>query len=106
MSMPFLSRLERTQLQAISRLAYCNPFLPERSACERAVLGADFVEGEPVGSYRPDKPGPRANIWHIQQKLEAISEKLRSRLLQPAELREPDLVFYEDCVLHMLNTRY
>ena len=41
MSMAFLNRAERAQLEAISRLAFCNPFLPERVACEHAVLGSN-----------------------------------------------------------------
>ena len=43
---------ERMLLRAVSTLAYCNPFLPERIDAERAILGIDFVEGEPVWSMR------------------------------------------------------
>ena len=32
---------------------------------ERAVLGDEFVEGEPVWSYRAEHPEPRANVWRI-----------------------------------------
>jgi len=48
--MPFLSSAPRALLQAVSELAYCNPFLTERVELERAVLGAELHEGEPVWS--------------------------------------------------------
>src|SRR5260370_742497 len=53
--MAFLSASERAFLRAVSQLAYCNPFLPERIECERAALGAEFVEGEPVWSLPVDQ---------------------------------------------------
>ena len=77
--MALLTRSERTQLEAISKLAFCNPFLPDRVACERAVLGAEFVEGEPVWSYRADQPGPRENVWRVYRRLDALSTEIRTR---------------------------
>jgi len=103
--MSFLSRTERSFLRAVSQLAYCNPFLPERIESERAALGADFVEGEPVWSLPVDQPErPRANAWLIAGKLEPLVEQLRARL--SAEVREEDLALYEDGVLHLLYQRY
>src|ERR1039457_2289953 len=84
--MPFLAASQRSLLRAVTGLGYCNPFLPERVKWERAALGAEFVEGEPVWSYRFDQPQPRPR--------------------QPAGPREPDLVLYEDAVLYLLYTRY
>src|SRR6202790_5854300 len=99
--MSFLSRTERSFVRAVSQLAYCNPFLPERIECERAALGADFVEGEPVWSLPVDQPErPRANAWLIVGKLEPLVEQLRAKL--SADVREEDLALYEDGVLHLL----
>src|SRR5262245_46053123 len=106
MSMAVLNRQERAQLEAIARLAYCNPFLPDRRACEHAVLGPEFVDEEAVWSYRPNKPGPRAHVWRIYRRIEALAEDLRSRLLRADCPRDSDLQLYEDCVLHMLYTRH
>ena len=103
----FLSAAERSFLSAVSQLAYCNPFLPERAECERAALGADYVEGEPVWSLSvvdPDRP--RANVWRINARLEPLAEQLRARLLAETKVREPDLVLYEDAVIHLLYNRY
>jgi transcriptional regulator with AAA-type ATPase domain len=103
---PFLDPIQRSLLQAVSRLGYGNPFLPERVENERAVLGSDFVEGEPVWSYRSDQQGPRENVWRIYARLEPVLEQLRSRLAGGAEAPESDLVLYEDAVLQLLYTRY
>ena len=55
--MAFLSRSERTLLHAVSQLAYCNPFLPERVGWERAAQGGDFMEGEPEWSLPVEHRG-------------------------------------------------
>jgi hypothetical protein len=103
--MSFFSRNERAFLRAVSQLAYCNPFLPERVECERAALGSEFVEGEPVWSLPVDQPErPRANVWRIVERLEPLAGQLRSRL--SADVGEADLRLYEDAVLHLLYQRY
>jgi DNA-binding NtrC family response regulator len=104
--MMFISGTERGFLCAVSQLAYCNPFLPERVQLEREALGPEFVEGEPVWSYSADRPGPRENVWRVQERLEPLAEAIRDRLSNGREIREPDLVLYEDAVLHLLYTRY
>ena len=104
--MVLLTDAQRTVLESVSSLGYCNPFLPERVEHERAVLGPEFVEGEPVWSYRIEQPGPRENVWRIYRKLEPLAEELRSRLSRGARARDHDLVLYEDAILHLLYTRY
>jgi transcriptional regulator with AAA-type ATPase domain len=104
--MVFLTDALCALLESISNISYANPFLPERVSHERAVLGDEFVEGEPVWSYRLEQPGPRENVWRIYRKLEPLAEDLRNRLYRGARPREQDLVLYEDAVLHLLYTRY
>jgi hypothetical protein len=105
MYMAFLTNSQRTFLQGVSRLGYANPFLPERVECERAVLGAEFLEGEPVWSYRAEHPEPRANVWRILARLEPLAERLRARLSAGLEAREQDLHLYEDAALQLLYQR-
>jgi transcriptional regulator with AAA-type ATPase domain len=100
------SRAQRNLLETVSRLAYCNPFLPDRVAAERAALGSEFVEGEPVWSYRVDQPGPRENVWRIYRRIEPVLVEMRGRLRSGIGAQERDLALYEDCVLHLLYTRY
>src|SRR5215472_2207972 len=100
---PFLVPNERRFLQAVSALAACNPFLPERTQCERAALGDEFVEGEPVWSLPVDDPEkPRANVWRIVERLEPLVAQLRERLRAGAGPSSRDLVLYEDGVLHWM----
>lgn len=105
--MAFLSANQRPLLEAVSRLAYANPFLPERVASERAVLGAEFQEGAPVWSQQVDDPeARRVNELRIEARLEPLAEQLRSRLSAGEEARAQDLTLYEDAVLYLLYQRY
>ncbi len=105
--MTFLAPPQRAFLQAISQLAYANPFLPEWVEFERAVLGDAFIEGEPVWSQHVHDPErPRANVWRIVERLEEVAEQLQSRLQQRADASKSDLILYEDAILHLLYQRY
>src|SRR4051812_49460841 len=101
-----LNAEQRTLLEAVSRLSYANPFLPERVECERAVLGSQFVEGEPVWSFRAEHPEPRANVVRIAALIEPVVEQLRARLNSGVSAGAHDLGLYEDAVLHVLYHRY
>jgi hypothetical protein len=105
--MPFLTAGQRALLRAVSQLGYANPFLPERVELERAVLGRDFVEGEPVWSQQVEAPEqPRRNVGLIGERLEPLVEQSRWRLGEGAEARGNDLILYEDAVLYLLYQRY
>jgi transcriptional regulator with AAA-type ATPase domain len=101
----FTTTSQRTLLQGVSRLAYANPFLPERVELERAVLGGEFIEGEPVWSYRAEHPEPRANVWRIVARLEPLVEQLAARLRAGVAASERDLALYEDAALQLLYQR-
>lgn len=105
--MALLTPEERTLLRAVSMLAYCNPFAPERIDAERAILGADFVEGEPVWSMRVDAPDAiRVNNARVSERVEREVRTVRERLAKGAVATEHDLLLYEDAVLLILFDRY
>jgi transcriptional regulator with AAA-type ATPase domain len=105
--MQFINASERAFLKAVVQFAYCNPFLPEHTEFERAVLGPDFIAGEPVWSQQVNDPEkPRENVWRIFKKLEPLANDLRRRLQEGASPRTDDLVLYEDAILHLLYQRY
>src|SRR4051812_24885248 len=105
--MSLYTRAERVFLEAVSRLAYANPFLPERTEWERAALGADYVPGELVWSRNvQDLDRPRENVYRIASRLEAMMEGLQRRVASKTAASEADLVLYEDAVLHLLYSRY
>lgn len=105
--MAFLTPDERAFLGVLSRLAHCNPFLPERIAHEREVLGPDFREGEPVWSMRVEDPGaPHANLSKITERVESLAANLRGRLASGAVPSEEARALYEDAALYLLYRRY
>jgi len=105
--MLFTDDAERRFLSAVSQLAYCNPFLPQRAEFERLALEEQYVEGEPVWSLPVEEPQrPRANVWRVNSRLEPFMEQLRSRIIARVELRERDLALYEDGAIHLLYNRY
>jgi len=96
---------ERAFLEAVAALAYANPFIEARGNLERAVLGGEFVPGEPIWSVSvadPDRPRP--NIWRIQEKLSPVLEAIRERNLGSASAADWQL--YEECVHSLLYQRY
>jgi len=104
--MAFVNSDERAFLQAVANLGYCNPFLPERVAYEREALGAEFVEGEAVWSFRVDDPSTaRANNTAIARRVEDLVEQLRGRLARGIRATTHDLGLYEDAVLFLLFHR-
>ena len=103
----FLLTEEQRFLQAVSELAYSNPFLPEHTQFERAALGRDFVEGEPVWSRPTDDPEkPRVNVWKIFDRLEPLIDRLRERLVAGQTAGDREYALYHDGVLHLLYQRY
>ena len=105
--MAFLSSHERTFLQAVAAVAYCNPFLPERIAYERQALGTDFVEAEALWNLRGDNPNsPHVNPLRLAAGVETLVGTLRERLAGAATATPQELVLYEDAVLFLLLYRY
>jgi DNA-binding NtrC family response regulator len=105
--MSLLADNERSFLEAVSNLAFCNPFLPERTKYERLALGDSFVEGEPVWSMAVDDPDrPRANVWRVIERLDPLMQDFRKRLRECAKPSQHELALYEDGVLHLLYQRY
>jgi len=105
--MILLKPAERNFLAAVSRIAYANPFLPDRVDAEREALAADFVPGEPVWSVSVADPGARSpNIWRLVEKVKPVLEDVRRRLLDSPGASPADLDLYEDAVHHLLYSRY
>jgi hypothetical protein len=105
--MAFLTAVERAFLRAVADLGYCNPFLPERIAYERAALGPEFSEAKTVWSLRVDDPSTaNVNNTKLTERVAGLAQKLRDRLAGGVAATESDLVLYEDAVLFLLYNRY
>jgi hypothetical protein len=104
---------ERRFAAAVSRIAYDNPFAPERIESERVALGNAFNESEQV--WTPDGAHLTAQQFHRERpnviQLRDLSWQsalaLRARLDQgKSELNAQELLLYEDLCLYALFARY
>jgi transcriptional regulator with AAA-type ATPase domain len=105
----FPTAAERRVVEAISELAYCNPFLPERIDCERRALGDDFLESKAMWNVHPTGERDQPNVDRLRAVAERIVVQLRERMNQPggrAKASERDLSLYEDLALFVLYHRY
>ncbi len=105
--MALFTSSERRFLTAVAQLAYCNHFLPERVAFERAALGADFVAGEAVWSASVANPElVRPNVTRIYEKLQPTVDSVRERLAGTEDVSSEELGIYEGCVHYLLYQKF
>jgi transcriptional regulator with AAA-type ATPase domain len=104
--MALASDREREVLRALSALALCNPFLPERVENERRALGDDFQPVTAVWHEGGDLDAENPNVERISDLAERFAEELRSRLVQGARPSREELEEYEDLVFYLLYYRY
>ncbi|MGB6946237.1 MAG: sigma 54-interacting transcriptional regulator [Bryobacteraceae bacterium] len=105
--MALFSTKDQQFLSSVAKLAYGNPFLPERITFEKAALGREFVSGGAVWSASvtdPDAESP--NVTLIYRKLTALMEGLPARLAEASEVRGEELTAYEESVHYLLYERY
>ena len=113
--MALLSSRELRAAEALARIGYCNPFLPERLALERTALGTAFRGSDQV-LHLPadaDRKTPDAarqaiflNFAALRKKAEALTEKMRSRLLDGATASDRELGIYRDVALLLIYSQH
>ncbi len=105
--MALLTSRERAFLEAVARISYCNPFLPELLEFERLALGDAFVEEEAMWSLQVADPERiRGNTGKILPRLQALLDVLCERLKQDPTASRQELELYEDGLLYWLYYRY
>lgn len=106
--MAILSSREMKVAEAIGKIGYCNPFLPERLALERAALGADFRCADEVINLTPgaDLETIFANFTALRERAELLSDKLRKALLAGTAMSENELRVYQDVAIYLLYNRH
>jgi len=119
----FESEKERSLAESLSKLVYCNPFLPERIEFERESLGGDFLPADAVWSKRPDPDKTEPNVARILERAEALARRVRARLAEalnrstlgtraqgkakpPSSPADGEYALYEEVVLFVLFHRY
>ena len=105
--MPFLKLEDRPLLEAVSKLAYANPFLPEMVNWERAALGSEFTQQETVWNFAVEDPERvHANSWRILERLERLLPELRQALARGDHHTPKELSLYEDALLYRFYFAY
>jgi hypothetical protein len=102
--MAFLHAEERAVARALTDLSLCNPFLPERVALERQVLGRDFADIGDVWHARPGPNHANPNVVSLAERATALADTLRGRLAKGAKLGA-DTALYDAVVLYALYDR-
>jgi DNA-binding NtrC family response regulator len=103
--MGLLTDAERQFADTVSRLIYCNPFLPERIEAERVALGPEFTEADSVWSVRAAATAERPNVARLRERVERLAEGVRARLAGGMKASAKELELYEDLVLYALYYR-
>lgn len=96
---------DRHFVEAVSRLAFCNPFLPERIESERAALGEAFIPGDNVWSVAGSLDGDRPNVGRLAAPVERVAAAMRDKLAAGAAASEREVQLYEDLVVYLLYYR-
>ncbi|MCX5662617.1 MAG: sigma 54-interacting transcriptional regulator [Planctomycetota bacterium] len=104
--MPLLKPAERPLLEGVSRLVYVNPFLPERVAIERQILGPAFSEAGSDWNVRPDADSGYPNLQRITALGQQAADDLRRRIAAGAKPVRDEPALYEGLVLFLLYHRY
>ena len=106
--MTILSTRDLLVAEAISQIGYCNPFLPERLALERAALGGDFCCADPVINLPPnaDLQTVFPNFVALRQRAEVLSEAMRKKLLSGTTPTEHELRVYQNLAMYLLYNRH
>ena len=97
---------ERVPAEALVRLGYFNPFVPERIELERQVLGERFVEMGYAWHKHPDEVMQRPNIDRMARFAEELAERLRARLLDRSPYDDGELALYEDVALYFIYNKH
>ncbi|HYP06887.1 MAG TPA: sigma 54-interacting transcriptional regulator, partial [Bryobacteraceae bacterium] len=102
--MPSLFTASETKfLQAVSSIAYANPFLPELLEQERQALGREYVEQPAFWSLEVDDPDKRrANTWRLLPKIERLLDAVPLRMRRDSKPTERELFLYEDAALYAI----
>lgn len=94
---------EREVAEAIGKLDFTNPFLPQRTALEKIALGSDYRPPVVRGSIAAEKRRVRFNTNKLKERSIKLLSEFRKRLLnKDLKLVEGDLRIYENLVIYYL----
>src|SRR6476646_1286926 len=97
--MPLIPSAQLHLAEAVSYLAYCNPFLPDRIKSEREALGSDFAEVDSSWNVRIESGGMHPNIEELCRRTAAVANACREKLVGGLKVTQAERDQYEDVVL-------
>jgi transcriptional regulator with AAA-type ATPase domain len=98
---------ERVQAEALVKLSYCNPFLPERTEHERVVLSHEFVETDAAWHKHTDENSvSRPNLALMAQRAGELASRVRQRIMEGEQTDSEAATLYEDVVLYFLYHKH
>lgn len=98
---------EREIAEAIGKLDFTNPFIPERIALEKTALGSDYRPPAARGNIGAEKDRVRFNTNQLKEHAIELLTKFRKRLLDKnLKLIDGDLEIYENLVIYYLYELY
>ena len=104
--MAVFSQGEQKFVDALSRLAYANPFSPERIELEREALGGDFDDSSLVWSQQTELADDRPNIDKLFSRAERLAKIIREKLCGDIKANETELLLYQDLCYYVLYYSY
>ena len=106
--MALFSPADAEFLEAVARVAFANPFLPDRIELEREALGDEFQAGSPlVWSRRADvDESPAEPSASCRRALPRLLILARAALVDGKRGSDKELTLYEDVVLYVLYDRF
>lgn len=101
--MPLTSE-DRPFLQALAKITYSNPFLPERVELEREALGPAFVDPGPVWCKQPGRAmlGDRSNVAALLAQARPLVERLHRERAATGGFPPDDEKLYDAAVVYVL----
>jgi len=94
-------------LEALDRLAHCNPFTQERIECERAVLGDEFDAHRADWNVRFEDEHDHPNLARLMVRCETLLERARASIARRADdLSKRDVELYNGLLLTTLYHRH
>ncbi|MCR9294120.1 MAG: sigma-54 factor interaction domain-containing protein [bacterium] len=106
--MGVLTAQEKRRAEALAKIGYCNPFLPERLELERQVLGKRFRSGDAVINSREGLQREQVfrNFDLLYDQACQLTEKLRGKCQPTVELNVEEQRLYRELALFVLYGRH
>jgi DNA-binding NtrC family response regulator len=106
--MALLSPSNWRSAEAIARIGYVNPFLPERVELERRALGARYREEGPIIRARPGERVENlfGNVPAMRERAEWLISEIRRRISDGVPANREELLVYENLSLYGLYAKY